>query len=186
MKKNRISVNITWIAICCLFVISCENEKAEVEKVTYQENLPVEITYESEIFYSENAELKVKAYAPEMHRYVGEKNYSEMPKGVEVIFYDSAGVESSRLTANYAIDKQEEFIMEAKGDVVVTNAEGERLNTEHLIWNRKTRLIHSNVRVTMTTEDETIIGDGFESNETFTKYKIIKSRGVLTQTNEDN
>ena len=165
---------------------ACENETAEVEKITYDSDSPVESTYDSQIFYSENADLKVKAFAPEMHRYVGETQYNEMPKGIEVIFYDSINQESSKLTANYAIDKQTENIMEAMDDVVVVNAEGERLNTEHLIWDRKTQRIYSEKFVTITTEDEIIMGDGFESNETFTKYKITKSRGVISQYNEEN
>jgi len=166
-------------------MVGCVNETAEVEKVTFDENLPVESTYESQIIYSENAELKVKAFAPEMHRYIGETEYSEMPKGVEVIFYDSISQESSKLTANYAIDRQTEFIMEAMDNVVVINAEGERLETEHLIWDRKSRRIYSEEFVTITTEDEVIMGDGFESNENFTKYKITKSRGELSQEDEE-
>jgi len=183
LKNNCFIGKSIWIAFCGLMMISCVNEKAEVAKVTKGEVLPVDITYDSEIFYSENAELKVKAFAPEMHRYVGEINYTEMPKGVEVIFYDSINRESSKLTANYAIDKETEFIMEAKDDVVVINAEGERLNTEHLIWDRKTRRIYSDVFVTITTDDEVITGDAFESNETFTKYKITKSRGTISKDN---
>lgn len=164
---------------------SCVNEKAEVDKVTQDDALPVESTYDSEIYYSENAEMKIKAFAPEMHRYLGENAYNEMPKGVEVIFYDSVSTESSRLTANYAIDKQTEFIMEAKNDVVIVNSEGEKLNTEHLIWDRKAQRIYSEVFVTITTEDEIIMGEGFESNETFTKYKILKPKGTISQDDEE-
>lgn len=168
-----------------LVFMSCVNEKSEVEKVTQDENYPVESTYDSEIYYSEDAKMKVKAFAPEMHRYIGEVNYNEMPKGVEVDFYDSTDQAGSKLTANYAIDRQSEFIMEAKYDVVVINAEGEQLNTEHLIWDRKARKIYSDVFVKITTEDEIIMGEGFESNETFTKYKILKPRGTISQNDEE-
>ena len=75
--------------------------------------------------------------------------------------------------------------MEAKYDVVIVNSEGERLNTEHLIWDRKNQRIYSNVFVTITTEDEVIMGEGFESNESFTKYKILKPKGTISQEDEE-
>ena len=99
---------------------ACVNEASDVEKVTYDENLPVESTLESLIYYSENAKMQVKAFAPEMNRYIGGVNYSEMPKGIDVVFYDSTSQEGSRLTANYAIDKESEFIMEAKNKAMAT------------------------------------------------------------------
>ncbi len=167
-----------------LTIPSCVNETSEVEKVTHNEIIPIESTYDSWIVYSEDAETKVKAFAPEMHRYSEVTEYNEMPKGVEVTFYDSADVVGSKLTANYAIDKQTENIMEAKNDVVIVNSEGEQLNTEHLIWDRKTRKIYSDVFVKITTDDEIIMGDGFESNETFTKYTILKPHGTLSQDDE--
>ena len=166
-------------------LFSCVNEKSDVEKVTQDEALPIESTYDSEIYYSEDAKMKIKAFAPEMHRYVGENTHNEMPRGVEVTFFDSIDGESSKLTSNYAIDRQNDFIMEAKNDVVVVNSKGERLNTEHLIWDRKAQKIYSNVFVKITTEDEEIMGQGFESNERFTKYKILKPIGTISQDDEE-
>ena len=167
-----------------LLFLSCVNEESEVEKLAREENIPVESTYDSEIFYTENAELKVRAFAPEMHRYVGDVIYNEMPRGIDVTFYDSASTESSHLTANYAIDRITANIMEAKNDVVIVNSKGEQLNTEHLIWDRNNQRIYSKVFVKITTEDEIIMGEGFESNETFTKYKILKPKGTITKEDE--
>lgn len=165
-------------------MFSCVNKQEDVEKVTQTEILPVESSYDSEIFYTEQAELKVHAFAPEMHRYVGEVTYNEMPLGIEVIFYDSTNKESSRLTANYAIDHLTSNIMEAKNDVVIVNSEGEQLNTEHLIWDRNKQIIYSEVFVKITTDDEIIMGEGFESNEGFTKYKILKPKGTIFKEDE--
>ena len=163
---------------------SCVNKQEDVEKVIQTEILPVESSYDSEIFYTENAELKVQAFAPEMYRYVGEVMYNEMPSGIRIIFYDSLSIESSRLTANYAIDHLTTNIMEAKNDVIIVNSEGEQINTEHLIWDRNKQKIYSEVFVKITTPDEIIMGEGFESNETFTKYKILKPKGTISKVDE--
>lgn len=175
---------LAFISIGLIGFNSCVNKTADVDKVTMEESQPIETTYDSEILYSENAKLKINAFAPEMHRYAGNKEYNEMPKGVRVIFYDSVNSESSRLTSNYAIDKVSENIMEAKNDVVVINSKNEQLNTEHLIWDRDAQKIYSNVFVKITTPDEIILGEGFESNETFTKYKILKPKGTISKEDE--
>lgn len=165
-------------------LIACVNKQEDVEKVRQTVILPVESSFDSEIFYTENAELKVKAFAPVMNRYVGDVSYNEMPDGINIVFYDSASIESSRLTANYAIDHLTTNIMEAKNDVVILNSEGEQINTEHLIWDRNKQKIYSEVFVKITTADEIIMGEGFESNEDFTKYKILKPKGTITKEDE--
>ena len=166
-------------------ISSCVNKKEDIERVAKTELLPVEISFDSEIFYTENAALKIRAFAPEMYRYVSDVSYNEMPLGIEVIFYDSIENESSRLTANYAIDRLTANIMEAKNDVVIVNSDGEKINSEHLIWDRNKQMIYSDVFVKITTEDEIIMGEGFESNETFTKYKILKPKGTIIKVEDE-
>jgi hypothetical protein len=62
---------------------------------------------------------------------------------------------------------------------VVINEKGDKLNTEHLMWDKKKRMIYSNAFVKITTADEVIYGDGLEANESFTKYKITKIKGTI-------
>ena len=69
--------------------------------------------------------------------------------------------------------------MEARKNVVVVNQKGDRLNTEHLIWDEKKQKLISDEFVKITTKDQIIYGDGFEANEDFTKYKIFKTRGTI-------
>ena len=81
--------------------------------------------------------------------------------------------------ANYAIKFEEDNRMEVMNDVVVVNRFGEKLNTEHLIWEANTDRIHTDEFVKITTKDEIIYGDGLEANQDFTKYKILNIKGVL-------
>jgi len=113
---------------------------------------------------------------------MGKKPYYEMPKGMEVIFYDQFKKEQTKLTANYGIGYDTENkmnVMEAKGNVVVINEKGDRLNTEHLVWNSVTKKIYTNEFVKITTKDEVIWGNGLESNEDFTVYEIKQVKGSI-------
>lgn len=174
---NKILViPVTFVAgIIC----SCENNINDVNAIASQKNKPVRSAINLELIHSEKANIKVKVISPLMEEYEGSDKYTEMPKGVEVIFYDSLQRISTKLTAKYAINRISQNRMEAKNDVVVINEKGDMLNTEHLIWLQDSAKIITNQFVKITTKDEIIMGDGLESNENFTKYKILKIRGVL-------
>lgn len=157
----------------------CENDMKEVASLTNKEDIPVRKGKNVELIYSEKSDVKIKITAPKMEEYINEKHYMEMKDGIKVSFYDSLMNVSSTLTSNYAINKVDEKIMEAKDDVVVVNAEGEQLNTEHLIWSQDSSKIYTNEFVKITTGDEIIMGEGMEANQDFTKWKIHKISGTI-------
>jgi len=78
------------------------------------------------------------------------------------------------------VSYEEKGMMEAKGNVVLINEDGEKLNTEHLIWDEEKEMIYSNEFVKITTADEIIMGEGLESNLNFTKFKIKNIQGTIT------
>ena len=175
--------------ILCIFTFfffsACKNDVEEVQVLTRKENHPAETAVNAEIIYSEAARMRVKLNAPVLKRYTGEKPYVELPEGIKVVFYDSLKREESRLTANYAISHEAEKIMEARYNVEVINAKGEKLNTEHLIWNQEKKTIYTNEFVKITTPDEVIMGEGLEADESFTRYKIKKIKGTITINQDD-
>ena len=167
------------IFIIGILLFSCENDVAEIAKFDSVDTLPAQQGKNVEILYSKEGRTEFKLNAPVLNRYSGNKAYNEMPNGVAIEIYDSLGNISTSLTSKYAIDRDFEEIMVARGDVVVINAEGEKLNTEELIWNQKTEKITSNVFVKITTADQIIMGDGLESNQDFSRYTIKKIRGII-------
>ncbi|MGB0887943.1 MAG: LPS export ABC transporter periplasmic protein LptC [Vicingaceae bacterium] len=159
---------------------SCENDVAKIESLSKKDNKPVSVGKNVELIYSEKSNVKINITAPLMEEYGKEENkYMEMTKGIKVLFYDSLLHVTSTLTANYAIHKVSENIMEAKDNVVVINDKGEVLNTEQLIWLEDSSKIYSDEFVKITTEDEIIMGEGMEANQDFTKWKIHKIKGVI-------
>lgn len=164
-----------------LFFVGCENDIEKVKLVTDKKVMPIEQGVDIEFLYSDSAKLKARMLAKELNRYAEKEPYIEMPKGIKMYFYDGNQKVNSTLTAKYAKVRQfpDNNIMEAKNDVVVVNEKNEKLNTEHLVWNQKEETIVSDAFVKITTKDEIIMGDGLESNQSFTKYKIKKIRGTI-------
>ncbi len=174
-------IPILVIGILC----SCENTTSQINDLSLKKNDPTKTGKNVALIYSENAVVKIKVTAPLMLDYAGEKPYTEMPKGIEVNFFDSLKRVTTRLTAKYAINKIYEKRIEAKNDVVVINEKGDQLNTEHLIWMQDSAKIYTNEFVKITTSDEIIMGDGLISNESFTKYKILRIKGTIQLKDEE-
>lgn len=170
-------------AVLLAFLSACENDIAVVNSVTSGgKEQPVESSKNVEFLYSDSARVRSKLKTPWVDHFMGKKPYYEMPKGMEVIFYDQFKKEQTKLTANYGIgyDADNKMnVMEAKGNVIVINEKGDRLNTEHLVWNSVTKKIYTNEFVKITTKDEVIWGKGLESNEDFTVYDIKQVKGSI-------
>ncbi len=177
MKTIRSSTLL--VSSFAFIFLSCENDIDEVNIISAKNNYPVESGKDMEVIYSDSGHIKIKLNAPEMLRYAGENPYMEMPKGVKVLFYEDSMKVNSQLSANYAISREKEDIMEAKNNVIVVNEKGEQLNTEHLIWDKRESKIHTEEFVKITTAEEIIYGNGLESNQNFTNYKIKDIKGTI-------
>lgn len=164
---------------CCLIFFSCKNDIIEVNKVTVTTNGPSQTSKDVEVIYSDSGKMMTKLIAPEVEHYVRDTSYFIFPKGIHVLFYDDKAKVKTELTAKYGIRYETLGRMEARNDVVLVNLKGEKLNTEHLIWDEQKQLIHTEAFVKITTLDEIIYGDGLESNQDFSKYKIKNIKGTL-------
>ncbi|MBI4945968.1 MAG: LPS export ABC transporter periplasmic protein LptC [Bacteroidetes bacterium] len=156
---------------------SCHTDIKTVIQLDSGKNLPSESMKDAEIMYSDSGTVKMKLTAVQLDRYVGEKEYIEMPRGMNILFYDDSMQVNAQLKADYGIRYEKEGKMEAKRNVEVVNVKGEKLNTEHLYWDENKKLIYTNNFVKLTTKEEVIYGDGLEANEDFSKYKIMNIKG---------
>lgn len=173
--------SVLTIMITAIVVLSCSNEKAEIEHVTINENFPNEVSENVTLFYSDSAKVKVRLKTPLMENYYrGEDSYSEFKQGIDVEFYSDSGTVESTINANYAKYYSERGIMVAEDDVEVVNIDGDILNSEHLVWNRNDEQITSDAFVKITTEDEIIYGNGLVANENFSSYSIQDIKGIIS------
>lgn len=164
-----------------LALSSCENDLAKVEKIASNEiSLPVETSKTVELIYSDSSIVRAKLTTPVLKFYKVSSAYHEMPNGLYVEFYGPNNVIESTLSAKYGRKFQNQGIIEVKDSVVVINNKGERLDTERLIWNEKTKKIYTNSFVRITTQKDIMFGEGMEANQNFTNYKIYKYKGSVS------
>lgn len=139
----------------------------------------VEIARDVELIFSDSGRVQVVLQAPLVVRRQGNNPVVEMTRGVRAMFYDERGRVNSHLTAREAYRYPRQRMMQARGDVVVTNSEGDTLFTERLQWEEQKGRISSDAYVRIVRPDEVLYGDGLESDDRFENYRILNTRGTF-------
>lgn len=172
---------IAHLFVFITLLCSCQTDRNEVLAIGKKTIMPSQTGKDITLLYSDSTLLKIKLTAPQMLMYDKhvKRPVSIMPKGFYVVFYNEAGKETTTLKANYGVRYEDTKRMEAKYNVEVVNENGEKLNTEHLVWDEQQKKITSDAFVKITTAREIIMGKGLEANQDFTKYEIKEITGTV-------
>lgn len=172
-------------SLVLLLIFSCSNKKEDLIKIEEQKISKEEFGKKIEILITKKGKANIKIVAPKVVRSFSGKAYNEFPEGMHLYVYNKNGKIESTLFAKYGKmgDRSSELL--AKDSVVVTNKNGDVLNTEELIWDKNKSKIKTNGFVKIKTKDEIIYGDGFESNEDFTEYQITNIHGIVNIKKEE-
>ncbi len=179
-----------YIVVALFFLLlytACTNDMSEVMSLPRNKLSPSQIGDSVTMLYTDSAKLKIMVKANRMllfDKNVGEP-FTVLPKGVFVTFFDEDEKVSATLKAKYGVRYDISRRMEAKNEVEVVNKNGEKLETEKLVWDEAKKKIHTDAFVKITTASQIIMGNGMESNQDFTKYEIKKVTGQI-HLNNDN
>lgn len=188
MKAKQLSKLFLPVVIAGMtFLAGCENDLKDLQKISANEvSKPIEKFTGVDVIYSDSAKVKAHMTAPLMINYKVKKPYTEMPKGVKIIFYDNNLVESSTIVADYAIRREVEKVIELRKNVVGTNAKGDTFSSEELIWDEATKQIHSNQLVHVKMADGSITdGTSFTSDENFDHWIMQQGKGIIHVNSKD-
>jgi LPS export ABC transporter protein LptC len=185
MPSHNKSLKVRWKLLLWLsggLFLSCENNLHEINEYNaLADSLSIETAEGVKIIYTDSSKRKATIYAKILERHPDIENpYTEMKDGLRAYFYDQEEKVNSTLNADYGISYEESEIITVKRNVKVRNIRDEELETEELHWDQKNKKIYTDQFVKIRRKDEILYGTGFESNETFTRYKIKKPEGKFT------
>ncbi|HTI59652.1 LPS export ABC transporter periplasmic protein LptC [Mucilaginibacter sp.] len=184
MKKAGLlpGLFLTVIIAATMVVTGCENDLKDLKKISANEaTKPVQRYTNVDVIWSDSAKVKAHMTSPLMLDYTKvAKPYTEMPKGVKVIFYDANLQQTCTITSEYAIRHVAEKVIELRKNVVGTNVKGETFHSDELIWDENTRQIHSDKPVHVQMTDGSILdGLNFVSDEGLNHWKFGPSTGII-------
>jgi len=160
--------------------IACENDLAEVQKFIVEDQVAVEVGEGVEVIYSDSGRVEMKVIAPVLHKHLDRNNPKRtFPKGLEVYFIGKDQQTESYLTGKQAVEFENTHQTIIRDSVVLVSKNGDRLETDHLVWDQKTGKIYTEQLVHMTTLDKEIWGYGFEADREFKNWSIKAVKGEL-------
>ncbi|MDX1670996.1 MAG: LPS export ABC transporter periplasmic protein LptC [Balneolaceae bacterium] len=103
---------------------------------------------------------------------VEDKKITRISGPVHIQVYDTAGAVHITANSNRAVYRSKEGIFELFGDVQVTTAEGNHLESEYLKWNQAKSIVSTDRFVILKTPDRRLTGTGFEGNTDWTSWSL--------------
>ena len=177
IKNICIAVLFTGAAI--LFY-ACENDIEKIKAFGSPDNLPILEALNFETLFTDSGQVRFSLKTPKLLRFENEgKEYLEFPEGIELVKYDANKKIISSITSDYAKQFVKEQMWEAKNNVVATNAQGDTLKTEHLIWEEKTEKIYTEEFVEIIRSDAIYTGVGLTSDQSLLNWRIKKLKGIV-------
>lgn len=175
---KRIFFILIWGTILGTGCNRSEKEIALLNALSKDE--PVQEAFNVTFIFSEKGAVQARLKAPHVAmRKRDQQEVSIFDKGLQLIFYNEEGKEQSNLTGNYGEFTKEFGEALVKGNVLVINEVGDRLETEKLMWSTAEDSIFTDEFVKIQTQKEIIFGDSMKAATDFSGYKIFHIRGTM-------
>lgn len=167
-----------------IFLLSCEDNFQEIQNINSKNILPIGITENLKLIYTDSAKVKAILYS-DLNKDFTNQNfpYSEFPEGVKITFYDN-DLNETIVTSDYAITYNKTNIVNLIGNVVINNYDGSELKTKQLYWDPEQEWLFTEEKFSFKNIDYDIVASRLDANRSFTIFNTGKLDGkVLVEDN---
>ncbi|MBR1630822.1 MAG: LPS export ABC transporter periplasmic protein LptC [Paludibacteraceae bacterium] len=179
---NKKGLALLSVGAMLFFVASCAKKERmqTTSAVEDRSAIPVLDEYDISTVISDSGITRYRISAPHLQIFdMAQEPYWEFGDGITLEqFAEDLHVEAS-VIADYAKYHQSKNLWELDGNVEAVNLQGEVFETQQLFWDRANEQIYSDSLIRITRATSIIIGMGFESNQTLTKYVIRNPKGTF-------
>jgi len=188
-KRNIISsITITFEVIVILFFVACSGNKPKlVDDVVVDRTQVPRLKVDSvTTLVSDSGVTRYRITAPKWYVYDrAAEPYWDFPEGLHFDRFDPFYNVDAQIDCKRARFYEVKKLWVLNDSVKAINLQGEKFETQELAWNQQTEIIYSDSLVIITQKDKRIIGLGFESNQTMTRYTIRKPQGIIPIDSEE-
>ena len=167
-----------------IFLLSCEDNFQEIQNINSKNILPIGITENLKLIYTDSAKVKAILYSDLNKDFTNQSfPYSEFPEGVKIAFYDN-DLNETIVTSDYAITYNKTNIVNLIGNVVINNFDGSELKTKQLYWDPEQEWLFTEEKFSFKNIDYDIVASRLDANRSFTIFNTGKLDGkVLVEDN---
>ena len=183
-KRNNPSIAIASVAVAMLLfcsIVSCSRAKKEEVEIGF--NPDSTYTMKAVDVVTLVSDSGVTRYKVETHEWYmfGEASepYWYFPKKLHLEKFDSLFRVEASVDADTAYFYQRRKLWKLIGNVRVRSLQGEQFETSVLYWDQNTEKIYSDQFIRITKGEFVNTGQGFESNQALTQYRIFNSAAEI-------
>ena len=182
MKASGFKTSVLLLFIIqSLMLLSCGDD--DLKNATAVSSKKITLTkdrsYGVQVTYSDSAKVKAKGFAAVLDKVTPSQGavYSEMPKGVNIEFFNEFLVRTGTIRSDYAINKETEKITIFRKNVVVVS-DKITFVTEELIWDENKKMYFSPFGTVTAKDGSVITGKKFSAPQAFSTYNIAEPSGT--------
>lgn len=180
-NRTRFCKNIIWV-LALVFLGACKNSTKEINDFLADKNLPIGEAENFNLVHKDSGKVVLRVNGDVLWDFTHKKlnPYQEFPEGIKIVNIDRITRDSVTITGDYGIKFSETGFSEIIGNVVITNhANGAVLNSDQIYSDDKAKMYFTESAFTLYTENDTIHGVGFESDNSLTNWVLNNTSGDL-------
>lgn len=179
-----------------MLVMGCSGDSKMTTADAVEGEMPGMVTRDVTMVISDSGVTRYRAVAPLWISYMfkADEEYQYFPEGIRLDRVDSTFTvgdtiftSRGRIVADTAYNYEKKQQWHLIGNVRISNAVGEKFETEDLWWDMRQHKVYSDTLIHIERPDSTIIeGYGFKSNDDFTKYSLSRTSGIFHVQSNDS
>lgn len=177
MRNAAIMIILSLYAITTLN--SCDDKFKPSNTDISGNELPSHESWNSSVMFTDSSVTKAVLKAGKISVFT-EGGYTLVDSGATVEFYRDGKIVSTLTGMRGRVNDKTKDI-EIIDSVMVVSSDSVRLNTSRLFWNNSTRKVRTEEFVRIKTPLEEIQGQGFESDQSLSNYRIFSVSGTFTK-----
>ena len=174
---------IIYCALCivhCALFFSCQTKHEMTESVTDIKNTPQVYADSITTIVSDSGIIRYRIIAPEWYVYEkADTPYWDFPNGLRFERFDENYKVDAKIECDRAVYYSKLELWKLNDNVEATNLNKEEFYTNELYWDQKEERVYSDSAITIIQKERKILGVGFESNQTFSRYSIRQPKGTI-------
>lgn len=178
---KRIAIVVLLILLCILCACCTPRERKLITTSDVdRKELPALTADDVRTIISDSGITKYLMEAPKWMIYdKADSPYWEFPNGLYIEQFNSNLEAEATVEADYARYNETAQRWLLRGNVKAINLEGEQFETPLLYWDQKSETIYSDSSIVITRQESVLKGIGFRSNQSMTKYTILRPTGIF-------
>ena len=178
MKRSRWAIGIL---PCMILAAACtEHQKITTQSGVDATRTPTMSTRNVATLISDSGIIQYKIVSPLWEVYEDVPNpYWSFPEGIYLRQFDANFMVVTTVAADSATYLTDKHLWRLEGNVEVSKVPDELFFSPRLFWSQHENRIYSDTFIHIENSTHVLEGIGFESNDRFTQYRILKPQGIF-------